>query len=185
MTEKIFKLSGDIDNFHSIVFAKANNELLDVIEKMNTEPIKDLWPSPKLEIRLNEEIIEGTPLSDCPFLLSKCLVFTQRAYELLRDTFSEIVESFPIVVEEHTFFLINPLRLIDALDKERSSIEWYKDRILYINNYVLKSEAIPLDLPIFRVNGAEDLALFVSEEVWEKVCKAHLTGFNFEEVQCS
>ena len=181
---KIFRVAGDMEHFHTLVFGEADQTLLDMVQKMSFSSMRDVWSTPRVEIRLNEEIPKDFPLGDCPFLLSHTLVLRKSAWEVLRDLLEPHVEILPLEFEgEETFYMVNPLVIVDALDAEASDVEWYKDRILSVGIYALIQNKIPGEIPIFRVRGAEKLALFVNESVLSKVFSEDLCGFSFDEAQ--
>lgn len=181
--DKIFRIIGDMENFHSLGFTEANEFLLNVIQKMPFSQIGNIWPHPKIEICYNKEISKTIPLSDCPFLLSNSLVLREELYKDLQDIFGADLEILPLDFDgSDSFCMVNPFAIVDALDFTESTVEFYKDRILCVNNYVLTRKNIPSESPIFRVKGAEDLALFVNEAVFLKIYSLNLTGFIFSEI---
>lgn len=181
---KIFRVAGDMEHFHTLVFGEADQTLLDMVQKMPFSSVRDVWIAPKVEVRLNEEISKDFPLGDCPFLLSHTLVLRKSAWEALRNLLEPYVEVLPLEFEgEDTFYAVHPLTVVDALDSDASEMEWYKDRILAVETYALMRARIPAEIPIFRVRGVEKLAVFVNESVFSKVFSEGLRGFSFDEVQ--
>lgn len=182
--DKIFRIIGDAENFHSLAFSEANEYLFDLIQKMPFSPIGNVWFSPKIEIYFNEKISKTLLLSDCPFLLSNSLVLREKLYKDLQDVLGKDLEILPLDFNgSDSFCMINPFAVVDALDFSESAVEFYKDRVLYVDNYVLIRRNIPSELPIFRVKGAEGLALFVNESVFLKISSLNLTGFLFSEIR--
>ena len=113
-------------------------------------------------------------------------VLNARCVEALEDLLLENGEILTLESTEGEFYAYNVLNIIDALDTQKSAIEWFpvlRSRvgppgIRSVGRYCFRSEAIGHSA-FFRVPSLQH-ELFVTETVEERVSQWGLTGFVFE-----
>jgi hypothetical protein len=100
------------------------------------------------------------------------------------------IEFLPIKIVNHKgrvgpepYFVINPLEIVDCMDKDASVAEFNSTDEGFISGceqLVLKEDAIPQELKVFRL-GLWSGMILIRREVAEKMTTAGLTGLNFIE----
>lgn len=127
---------------------------------------------------------------DFPSAAGLPLVFTTRSLSVLRGMLESHVEFLPLWSAEGEFTVVRALRIIDALDKERSIIDWRhqtkraKEALLprtasRVIRYVFRDELLA-GVPIFRLPElASCLYWFVTEDFRRAVVDSGLRGLGF------
>ncbi|HEY0601659.1 MAG TPA: DUF1629 domain-containing protein, partial [Herpetosiphonaceae bacterium] len=105
--------------------------------------------------------------------------FNERAWQVLEPLLGQSVEALPLRTDEHTYYAINVLVVLDCLDMDRSEIQYFPSGgIMYIDRYVFEEGCVD-EHPIFKIQGAELKEVLVSEQVKAVVEQNHLAGFVF------
>lgn len=119
-------------------------------------------------------------------------VFTQRSFEALHELIRPFVEFLPLLGSGSQFTAFKVLHFVDALDRDKSKIEWYpqlkKDigkprHVERIKRYTLIEDRL-VDEVIFRIpEQPRGVApVFVTERFVDAVKQHELTGFKFTQV---
>jgi len=88
-------------------------------------------------------------------------------------------------VENPVFFIMNPLEVVDCIDIEASGVDWNpldEVDILGCQGLVLRWDAVPADLKIFRPKHWKDLIL-VHEELVGSLKATGFSGLVFPEAE--
>lgn len=107
------------------------------------------------------------------------MFFSGRAMECLGELLGKHGQFLPVPMSEQrdTFYVFNCTTVIDALDRQRSDIEFYSSGTpRTVRKYVFYEEVIG-DTPIFRLSWPQTYALYVSEAVVQKITQTRLKGF--------
>jgi hypothetical protein len=157
------------------------------------QPIQP-WRPPPIRFRtLDEEIEleEDTALgeqhfrngaSDCPFYSAALLIFSARAYDGLHDLFRGAGQFLPIPVAdpECTLYAFNCTRVLDALDRTSSIIDYDEEdtppRPREIKRFVFDPQVVG-DCNVFRMHWPPPFAVYVSDTVVDRINRLKLTGF--------
>ncbi len=139
--------------------------------------LAECWCSPSADGRVSE-------FNDYPCVDMALPVFSERAVESLRDVLEPNGEILPLLTNTHTmFFFFNILTISDALDRDKSSCEFWCDPPTTATNiefFVFDSKKIQ-GLSIFRIRELP-MSVFVTNLFVDKVESARLQGFDFTKV---
>lgn len=196
MSDRWVKLfgSGEAEAFYLVkeklpkeahLYSRELRELL-----ASHEPIADRWPSFEVfgafASKKHEKLDFAVSVD-----LSKTSV-SRRARECLEERLSGFVEWLPVRVQDgREFFIPQPLRVVDALDTERSSISvvsGYPMECPYItavHNEWMHEVAELEGVPIFRTPETANREAFISVELAEFIESEGLVGASFDCVQQS
>ena len=130
------------------------------------------------------------PIGDFPYLWGVYFgVFTERSLEVLRDMISPHVELLPLSSRQGEFTAFKVLTIVDALDRERSDIEWAPQLKRQLGNprvvrrvkkFVFREERL-VDQVLFRLPELP-WDLFVTDVFMRAVEQHQLAGFEFTQV---
>ncbi len=135
---------------------------------------------------------EDLPCGDFPSL-GCILVFTKRAFDVLHSLISPFVEFLPLQSNEGEFVAFKVLRFVDALDCNKSDIEWFprlksdppdEPRVArQIRKYVFHDAKVANEI-IFRLpqSPLSNGKVFVTERFIQTVRDYGLKGFRFTQV---
>jgi len=118
------------------------------------------------------------------------LVISGKAKQLIEQETTDKIEFLPMKIINHKgrvasqdYFVVNPLDIVDCIDKDASSVEFNpinKDMISGCAQLVLKENVIPKELKIFRTQFWRGRIL-IRRELARKMEEAGLTCMNFIE----
>lgn len=122
---------------------------------------------------------------DCPSLHS-IPFFSAKAVKVLGEIMGENVEYLPVTGEASKFTIVNVIKVIDALDMEKSDLIYFPDgRIMSKRKIALKFEKIPENVNLFKLTEFPRTTVIVSDNFKDAVEKNGLKGFAFEKVEVS
>lgn len=128
---------------------------------------------------------EGCQLkeADAPWYGSQALVLRPRAVQEMQPLLAGHVELLPLDCDEAPLVLVNPLRVVDALDEKSTSILRFKSscRIMKIAKHVFFADRIA-GLPLFKIKSLDVSPTFVSDAFVARWKAAGLRGVDFTEV---
>lgn len=118
------------------------------------------------------------------------LVISGKAKQLIEQETTDKIEFLPMKIINHKgrvasqdYLVVNPLDIVDCIDKDASSVEFNpinKDMISGCAQLVLKENVIPKELKIFRTQFWRGRIL-IRRELARKMEEAGLTCMNFIE----
>ena len=121
---------------------------------------------------------------DCPSL-QIVPFFSFKAVKVLSEIMGENVEYLPVTGEASKFTIVNVIKVIDALDMEKSELKIFDDgRIWGYKKLVIKADSVARD-NIFKVTQFPRALVIVSDKFKDAVEEAGLKGFAFEKVEVS
>jgi hypothetical protein len=113
----------------------------------------------------------GVELSDLVANSNDFLILSSSVQKRLAGSLSEPVEYLPLAIYNHKrrlasseYFIVNPLGTVDALDRERSKIEWLGADIVEIEKLVLDPEKLKHAPDLFRLKE-EPSAYVISQRL--------------------
>lgn len=152
----------------------------DVFSAFDGTPRREGWAP--IRVRLLKEVERGQHLadSDLPWLSSAAPVFRARAAEALGDLLAEHGELLPLACDEAELRVLNVLRVVDALDFDRSKVVRFPSSgaVLAIESHVFRPERLE-GADIFRSPHMRESPVFVSERVVDRAEQAGLRGVGF------
>lgn len=109
------------------------------------------------------------------------MVLSRRALDVLLPHIGTAGQALPLAFDEADYSLFNVTNVIDALDVERSDIDYFAagGRVKYIKRYAFTSAAVG-DQWIFKIPQQLSGFAFVTERFVQLVQSAGLTGFGFD-----
>lgn len=146
------------------------------------------WPT-EVVCHMNPKYPKDIQLSDSLYG-ANILVLSKDLKELLTKENVKNVEFLPVSIINHkervasdTYFILNPFPVIDVIDIDASQVEWNdidEGLIDSCEQLVLKTDAIPKDLQIFRPKYLSFIILII-EKLADKLVAANFTGLVFRE----
>jgi hypothetical protein len=172
----VFELKADANNYEVLALADSQGwgMILDHLGGL----MGHAWEPPEVEI-LRDEEHTNRPRSDFPSLGGVLPVFSRRAVDALRDVLTANGEILPLVCAEGEYFAYNTLKVVDALDEERSAVKRFKDGGVM---RVVHHEFLPEKLhgvSVFKIPQTIRSRTYVTDEFVRRVREAGLVGFNF------
>jgi hypothetical protein len=177
---RIYRLQAEREGFRWLTLAQEPDlGLLAVLQGMPAAPH---WTTPS--VATLEMDFEGRtlPVPDFPVFTTSA-AFSKRAVDVLLDLLIENGEILPLQCEEGDFFVYNVIRVLDALDEERSELRRFgrggRGRVKRIVRHAFFPERITAS--IFRI-PQKPLRVYVTQGFVDRVEGAGLTGFDFTPV---
>jgi len=151
-----------------------------MIDRFSGQPFGRSWQPIRVRLLTDEEQgPKGMPTGDCPYLESQVPVLSQRAVDALGALLTDNGEVLPLRYDEGSYYAYNVTRVVDALDKERSEIDYFDDgRVLDIDHHVFDLTRLR-GVTIFKVPETAHRDVFVTTAFVRAVQEARLTGFKF------
>ena len=107
------------------------------------------------------------------------LVFNAHAVSVLSPLMGSAVELLPLRCEEGEFWVLNVLRVLDCLDRERSVFTyWQNGKIKGVREYVFQTGCLE-GRTIFRMPEDNYAIIYVSQVFKDLVDEHDLRGLNF------
>ncbi len=177
MSQTIYRYVSDGDVYDCLRLKRRPD--YDVLSEVAEQPAVQEWTPLKATFyRVGRE-------GDFPYLAGSTPAFSQRALEALSPLLDGMIEPLPLETPSGNYFAIHVLELLDALDLERSEIEWLDDdRILNVETFVFKPEVVK-GKHIFKIRQHALAFSYVSEEFKQAVEASALEGLVLEEVWTS
>jgi hypothetical protein len=142
-------------------------------------PVGDRWVPQRMYMVTQDDRGRPRRIVDMPNYSSDGIMATSRAREVLEPIVGNDAEFLEVTGGREMMWLVNPWRVVDALDEEKSDLKRFNnsERIMKVTKYVFRPEALA-GVTYFRVPqlGAR---MFVTAPVVEAVHAAGLTGIDF------
>ena len=124
----------------------------------------------------------GKKKGDFPGLFLNVPVFSNKAWEVLKNLIEKTVQTFEIITNGGPYLVINVCTVIDCLDKKKSTFVYYPNgSIMRVESYVFR-KGIIRDRHMFAIPETLGLEVIVTEEFVKAVKKSKLTGVLFDEI---
>jgi hypothetical protein len=157
----------------------------DDFEKINLEvnghSIKHFWTPIPVAI-IHEDEGKLLSFSDSPWLGAHALIFRSEAVKLMGSMLEEYGETLSLACHEAEIYIYNPIRIIDAVDENASSIVRFADgSVMMISKYVLFPEVIA-NVEIFKIKNLRVSPTFVSNLFVDRWNENGLKGLEFRKI---
>jgi hypothetical protein len=120
--------------------------------------------------------------SDSPWLGSHALIFRSSAIIGLGPLLRENGELLPLACVGAELMMYNPIKLLDALDENASSITRFDNgRIMRVRNYVFREEIVD-GIDVFKIPNLRVSPTFVSQRFVDRWNELDLKGLDFAQV---
>jgi hypothetical protein len=183
---KVYRFAASTDDKWRSVIVNARD--YDTWDAFGTTPLSATW-KPLVVRTLDEdqddEMDEGQtrnyrdrPIPDFPLNFGCHNVVSRRAAEALADVLRSDGEVLPITCSFGDYCAINVLKVIDAVDVDRSVVRRFKYppyRVWEINRYAWRQEMLA-NAVIFRLPLSQ-YKIYCTEPVVQRIRDAGLTGF--------
>lgn len=153
-----------------------NEHDYDWLRSLDGTPRLARWMPPALYLRTIDDHGRPRRRADLPWVGAQALALRPRAVNALRAVLEQYGELLPVITRgDEPLLLFNVLRVVDALDEERSEIVRAPSsgRIMDIRRWHLR-EAMLEGLELFRLTGLP--SVFFSDRFKARVEGAGLTG---------
>jgi hypothetical protein len=127
----------------------------EVLDYLDGTPRLARWTPPAVYLRAIDDRGRPRRRADLPWVGAQALALRARAVDALRDVLEQYSELLPVVSrEDEDLLLFNVLKVVDALDKERSEIVRAPSsgRIMDIRRWHLRDGMLE-GLDLFRLTG--------------------------------
>ena len=135
-----------------------------------------------IPVQLVQHDEQGKPLaeSELPWLGEHAQVMRPRLVELLQNVLAGDAELLPLACPDAELKVLNVLRVVEALDVERSEIVRFPStgRIMKVKSHVFQAERLD-GVKVFKVPELLRGATLVTDEVVEVVQRSGLKGVAF------
>lgn len=148
------------------------------------KPFTGILPSDAC-FRMNEEYPKDIKVPDCFGNLDSMIVISKRLVETIAAYTDNMVEFLPVKIYNHKgretkepFFILNPLTVVDCIDKEKSDISWNcidPERISSCMELVLIDDALTNAPPLIRLKYATRVIL-IREDLAEILENGNFSG---------
>lgn len=171
---RIWQLNFELDEYDNLV--PLQKFTVEEIQSFDGRRHSDNW-KPIQVMRMEPE--KKLELSDAPGFIIP--VFSKKALECLHPLIKNEVEVLPLNFEEREYFGINVIRVLDAIDYEKSIYKTFRDgkRIMAFKKYFFIPDKIK-NVSIFKIKDEKTRYAFVSDEFKTIVEINKLTGFKFK-----
>lgn len=126
------------------------------------------------------EIDPAGKSGDFPSISGHQLVFSQRAWQVLKPIVEKSAEALPLICASGNYFVINVFDIVDCLDLSNAQVSRFSDgRLMRIKSYAFKEGCIG-DRNIFKLPQPSDV--LVTQTFKDVVEKNDLEGLIFRKV---
>lgn len=140
------------------------------------------WGPTEVRLFRESDFFEGKLPSDFPYLAPGVPVFSATAITVLRDLLEPHGEILSLLCDDGDYLAFNVTRLLDALNLERSQIQYFSDgSVMDVQQYEFIAERL-MGVPIFKLPQLAVSDVFVTDAFVQRVQDCGLTGFLFRPV---
>lgn len=141
----------------------------------------DRWvPIPVEIVRRDEH--QQLLRSDSPWLGDHALILRAEAILALGEVLGQVGEFLPLVCRDARVFLFNPLRALNALDEENSSLLRFDDGgVMLVQKYAFIHDLVS-DVDAFKLTNLRVSPTFFSKRIVDAWKARGLTGLKFRRV---
>ncbi len=180
---KIWQLNNELSGFESFQLVNKDDVFLKDFRKEIRSGKKQYDKFANLKV----EILDVGEKGDFPNFWSchGLFVVSEQAKKCLQELIKNSVEFIPILLEDVTFYIINILSIIDAIDYENATFRKLSTGLVVgLEQYSFLKEKIEgLNIFVTTLNGhIHSTEVFVTSEFKDAVEKNNLKGFKFVEV---
>jgi hypothetical protein len=139
-------------------------------------------------MEMNPRFPKQIALGDSFTTLDRVWVASKRLSELVKEYTPKDLEILPITIRDHKgrsasapYFLIHPLRTVDAIDQAQSKFRWNpidSNSIASFQRLVIDESKLPIDVGACRVKYIGG-AILVAPALIEAITSAQMTGMRW------
>lgn len=172
---KIFELKCDI-HFRAVSYDAEMGELL---ENKRGKLIGAEWPKITLQSRKGE-VKKGVGFGDCPYFAPEMLIVSDKLRDVIQSFKNLEVEFLPVEIDgQKGFSCMNVLRVLDALDVDRSEVKRFEDgAIMYVVSAQFRAEIVS-GHNLFLLSNYR--GVYVSEDLLHAMEQAGIVGVTFRD----
>ncbi|WP_088547231.1 imm11 family protein [Paenibacillus aquistagni] len=173
---KVYQWSYDCENYDTITILNYEEFRENHKSDFKGEVIGFKWNNVYMET------YQSRKSCDCTGLGNNIPIFSKHAIEVLQPYLESHVEMLPLIHPSKSYFAVNVIRLVDALDYDKASlkfVEGHSDFIEEVHQYAFKPELVA-QYPIFKIPEFKRLYVFVTDTFKEAIEVSGLKGFEFE-----
>lgn len=172
---KIYYLRADVDDYNWLTLVNDEWRKLDMFDGRSL--INDWTPS-------EVTVVKGRKRkwSDVTSLSAGIIILTEKSKAILEDLIKDSVEFLPLIFEGRNYYIINVIKMIDGLNKDKSEYRTFSDgRIMQVLKYEFNSDIVK-GHHIFKISEFKRGSVYVSDEFKKRVEENNLMGFDLEEL---
>lgn len=177
---RVHILDADANRFKNVYFAREAD--WERLERLDGSPMLCSWEP--IEVQFSSEQ-DDLPRGDFANFqgIASAGVLSAEAIDALGDLLEGRAELLPLRLGSEQLFLVNVIRLSNALDETRAEIRRFRSsgRIMRVERYAFDRERL-LHETIFKLSQLPDLYKYVTTSFVERVERAGLRGFLFDRV---
>lgn len=171
---KIWHLNFEVDKYDNLVPEKAFS--VEEIWAFDGRKLEKSWkplPVKRMEPQKKRK------LSDAPGFTIP--VFSIEALSVLRPLMQGEIEELELLFDEHEYYGINVITVLDVIDYDKAKYIKYSDGhgIMLFTEYAFRMESDIGSHHIFKIIDEPRRGVFVSDQFRETVERHKLTGFKF------
>lgn len=178
----IYRISTYSDDY--MYFAMDDYEILSKMGEdfdtfaLGNKSLADIWKTPDATFLLSD-----TGAISLPDISSwaNCLIFNQKAYDILADKLQAVGEALPVNVSGVTYYFFNVTTPIDDkyIDLDKSEKAYFEGMDAGIDNLEFKNEDIDDSILMFTTSYDGYSNIFCTEAFKSLIEKSGLTGVTF------
>lgn len=179
----IYLLNADVKNFRPLVAPESFFSTFPMMDNFCVgRPMIDVWKEvelcelakPELEL---VEVPSSPPGDISSFNLMPALLINDRARNVLVDLLQpQDVELLPLLVGGKRHWLLNVLRVIDALDEPNCKVVRFSDGVIMkVDEYAFLPSRVGV-FPIFKVPQTSRVETYVTDKFVGRIVAAELNG---------
>lgn len=170
MTNQVYQLVFE----HSLSFVDETN--FPLLKRWKNPTLIDSWQPIQLEYRHD-------PIFEQVLGLHRIMIWQPELLEMLTPLLAHSIQALPVYIADKRYCAIHITRSVDCLDKDHSQFRRFKNRIIGIETYVLRCNALESE-PIFTISEDGNAAIFVSDTIKLYFEEKNWTGLTFIPVKC-
>ena len=152
------------------------------------EPLAERWPA---DVRYHMDPATPSDMRLCDNIkaIDPVIVASARLADFLQQRAGPTIETLPVSIVNHKrrvesqrFFIVRPLVLVDALDRERSKPTWSKispDSIDVVKRLVVDANRVPPDRLLFRLQHYMRV-IIVRQQLAQAIDEAGFTNIQWQ-----
>lgn len=152
-------------------------------------PFEDTWPK-DVSMKMSENE-GGVKIPSQIYNTNGFLILHEDVKNLIQKVCNNDVEYLSFLLINHkgrvaskNHYIINPVGQFDCLDYEKSDIEYFKDEILDIDDFVFDKNKLKNAPDLFRVKDAPDTYV-ISDNIRNEIAGKGFTNMYLEDLEIS
>lgn len=175
---RVYHLSADGDHYRGLRCSAELGPLATMV--LTGESIVDDWQPVEVEL-CTGSVPVGDILSFGPGM-----GVSQRGVDILAPLIEGSVEFLPLNSDDGQFYMMNVIRVVDALDRDSSELKLFKDgrRVMRIVRHVFYPSKTESEF-VFKIPEQVRSRVYATDRFREAIERAELKGFHFTQLWTS